>query len=219
MGGRGARSRRNGFSGGGTDGRVPTNTEPFKYARLGDNRQFGYEIDKLGKDMIDEFPALNDTEVLLYTSNSNVYALGGDGTVYLNRKHFAKGNLESTYANDVNAGFHPKGTTAVDIVAHEYGHVAHGIIEGKYNNGDKLLGQTVRGGNVPDIIVETAARNLNRQTGSNMLAGEWAKTISRYANSNPREMIAEAFADYNANKNRAKPISREIIRLMKGELQ
>ena len=220
MGGRGSRSKRNGFSGGSAGGgRVPTNTEDFKYARLDVNRQFGYEIDKLGQDMMNEFPALRDTQIQLYTSNSNVYALGGNGTVYLNRKYFANENLERSYANDVKAGFHPKGTSAIDIVAHEYGHVAHDTIIGKYKNGDTLFGQTVKGNNVPNIIVETAANNLNKQTGSNKNAGQYASMISRYANYNPSEMIAEAFADYNANKNKARPISREIIRLMKGELQ
>lgn len=220
MGGRGARSKNNGFSGGNTAGEpIPTNAEPFKYARLGVNRELGYEIDKLGQNMMNEFPALKDTEVLLYSRNNNSYALGGDGTVYLNRKYFANGDLERKYANDVKVGFHPKGTTAVDIIAHEYGHVAHGVIEGKYKNGDKLFGQTVRGNNVTNIIVETAANNLNKRTGQNRLAGSWASTISRYANTNPSEMIAEAFSDWNANKGKAKQISKEIIKLVKGELQ
>lgn len=58
----------------------------------------------------------------------------------MNKKMFSDKTIEKTYANDVKNGFHPKGTTAADVVAHEYGHVAHNLISQKYKTGSTFLG-------------------------------------------------------------------------------
>ena len=47
---------------------------------------------------------------------------------------------------------------------------------------------------------------------------DWAKSISRYANENAHELVAEAFTDYFTHGNRANAFSREIGKIFRKEL-
>ena len=225
MGGRGSWSGGRGHWGGGGIGMGGGNpdSELFKYGSLGGNEKLESAIENVETDLFYKYPALRESSSLrTVDENSNAYAyvyMGGD-TVYINKKYFANPDIEAKYANDVKQGYHPKGTTAADIVAHEYGHVAHNMLLKKYTNGSTFLGRRVNSQNdAVTILTQTATRNANKLTKRKLGINDWAKSISGYANSNKHEMVAEAFADFYANGNKAKTISKEIMKLLRGELQ
>ena len=63
-------------------------------------------------------------------------------------------------------------------------------------------------------IVSQACKNVKKTaSGKGKQNAELISSISKYAQSNPSETMAEAFADVYANGNNAKPLSKEIKRL------
>lgn len=84
--------------------------------------------------------------------------------------------IEKTYQENVEAGFHPKGTTLESAVWHEFGHV----YEFENKNG-------------------YSGRWLDEARG-NQDAHVFQNSISQYATKNPQETFAEAFAEYHTSK-------------------
>lgn len=139
---------------------------------------------------------------MTFTISSKLYGNGLDA-------------LEIQYQKDVEAGFHPKGTSAKDIVWHEYGHVYAGIqckkMYGAAANEpvphrnrylfmiDKSSGEWER-----DVLIN-AAQSLGKRQ------GQVQSAISRYAEKNVAETFAEAFAEFNGSPNP----SPECLALMK----
>lgn len=128
--------------------------------------------------------------------------------------------LERQYKADCDVGFHPKGTTAKDIVWHEYGHVIGGI------NAKKSLGvaanETISpfdGGKKVEFMLNKKAGKweqsvYEKATGQKFTPGgarKYGGNISRYAQKNVKELFAEAFAEFNSSPNP----SPECIALMK----
>ena len=126
--------------------------------------------------------------------------------------------VEQSYNADRRSGFHPKGTSAKDIVWHEYGHVICGIHTKKavgvsanktINNSDvdKRLEfmSNKKSGKWENSIAKKAASDLG------ISVKDLSKGISRYAEKNVKELFAEAFAEFNGSKNP----SKECIAIMK----
>ena len=126
--------------------------------------------------------------------------------------------LERQYKADCDVGFHPKGTSAKDIVWHEYGHVYAGVQSKKaVGVGSKETISPFDGGKSVDFIMNrrsgtyekgianTASKSLGKSVGT------MQKNISRYAQKNVKELFAEAFAEFNSSPNP----SPECIALMK----
>lgn len=197
--------------------------EDLKIGSLGENETMERAIDSIQVDLMNKFPELKDGDLKLFVAdNDNIYGfVKVDGTtVYMNKKMFSDKTIEKTYANDVKNGFHPKGTTAADVVAHEYGHVAHNLISQKYKTGSTFLGSKVTVKNDALTLLTTkAVNNVNKSTGIKLGIHDYAKNISGYANKNRHEMIAEAFSDVYANGKKATNISQEIVNLMRKELK
>lgn len=159
------------------------------------------------------------------SSSSKMYAcIETDGTGRMTLKVSSKlyGNgleaLEQQYKRDCDVGFHPKGTTAKDIVWHEYGHVYAGVQSKKsvgvgsketipMSDGGKRIDFIInrRGGTYEKGIANTASKSLGKSV------GDMQKSISRYAQKNVKELFAEAFAEFNGSPNP----SPECIALMK----
>lgn len=124
-------------------------------------------------------------------------------------------SLEDSYKRDLEAGFHPKGTTAKDIITHEYGHVYAGV-QTKRKFG-VAASKTLDHSDGFSFILERKNKNWEtsiRNTAAKELgisASEFAGRISRYAKTNAAETFAEAFAEFNSSPN-PRP---ECIALMK----
>ena len=224
MGGRGSWSGGRGHWGGGGKPKVFSDSEVFRYGSLDGNDRLENAIESIETDLMYRYPSLVDAESLRTVeegaNGTYAYVYVGGNEVYINKGYFANPDIETKYARDVASGFHPAGTTAADIVTHEYGHVAHNMLLRKYPNGSTFLGKTVSTQNdAVSILTQTATQNANKLTKQKLGINDWAKSISGYANSNKYEMVAEAFADFYANGNRAKTISKEIMKLLGGELR
>ena len=123
--------------------------------------------------------------------------------------------LEKQYASDVKVGFHPKGTSAKDVVWHEYGHVIGGIKTKEMHgasattriSSDKIFDFIAdkKSGKWEKNVAKKAADSLGIST------RDLANSISRYATQNSKELFAEAFAEFNGSKNP----SPECIAIMK----
>ena len=92
-------------------------------------------------------------------------------------------NYESfaeSVANDAKAGWHPEGTEKpVSVLIHEFGHSIDFFLD-TINLREKYIGPVVR----------EALKDANL-----------SEDLSRYAKTNDREVVAEAFAEYRLNPN------------------
>jgi len=227
MGGRGARAygRSPGTgTGGGSMGNL--NEKRLQYGGKLDDKMVS-NINSVQTNLMYQFPELrNMGDIMVFNTNSrslsNAYAFvyGGGDAVHVNEKYFSdRENLYKTYANDVKAGFHPKGTDAGDIVAHEFGHVAHNMIVQKYRGSSTFMNAKVKSGeDIINTIVRRANTNANKTTGKTEKLTTRVKQISHYAERNNHETIAEAFADVYANGSRANALSTEIVKIIRKEL-
>lgn len=149
-----------------------------------------------------------------YRSTLTAYAFtqhvgNGHSVIALNPARMNPQTLYRTYRNDQQGEnpYHPRGTTARDIVTHEMGHVAHRVwdsMEAHSNSPIAYMG-----------LANAAYRllNNNHARNSNEFARGYANAVSNvsgYATNSDRELVAEALADVRANGKNAKPMSRAI---------
>lgn len=136
------------------------------------------------------------------------------GQMGVNTKFF-KENLEALskqYARDVSAGFHPKNTGMTDVFVHEAAHRIDALIA--QNKNMSTLASTVI---VPEAIKNLRAQGMkgNSYAIQTQLSGYGASFYNNHTGDKYAETFAEALSDYNKNKGRANPLSREIARVMK----
>lgn len=120
----------------------------------------------------------------------------------LNQNFTNVDKMNSVYDNGVAQGFHPSrgdrtGTEAVAL--HEMGHaVTDHIAQRGWGTDIDSAAKT---------IVDYAYEGSNGKGGTK----KWAGKISKYAQKNNAECVAEAFADYYCNGNKAKRQSKAIV--------
>lgn len=139
----------------------------------------------------------------------------GKYIMQINRKFFNnETTIQRQYEKDVNIGFHPKGTTYKDMGNHELGHaITAEIIRAKYKDNKAIIFDWNNEITTKEIVKKSFNNlGINDKITQDILSNN----ISSYAKSNYSETIGEAFADYYANKEKAKTISKEIIKVMKG---
>ena len=164
------------------------------------------EVLQTFKDINDEYGyAINDIEIATLKN-------GGDGTlayydganIAMNDLYFNKGVMEYVYARSVQTGHHPSqgDKTALQAVAsHELGHALTDAVGSKMG--------TIKGDTADAILKE--AQKQGKFKGS---VADMAGKISGYAKYNPRECIAEAFADVYCNGSKAHKESQAIVGVM-----
>lgn len=167
----------------------------------------------------EEFPDLkNQKPIELKTSTARSSyafqtsnAIDGDKGISLAQAMKNKQLVNQHYENDVKRNFHPEGTTANDIVAHEMGHaLVSRIVHKSYDTPTARMADMKTGKTSANIVKSSYDKLKNKET----ISKEVSK-ISRYAMKNPDETIAEACADVFANGNKAKPLSKEIWKTLK----
>lgn len=148
----------------------------------------------------------------------------GRSKVYLNSSRFNDiEKVKSAYESSVASGFHPKGTTYQDVITHEAGHRIGSAINEKFNRtGIDVDGKSYgyydafsmyMKAKPQDHLVDLAIKNVKKTAyGKGKTVTQLRGAISRYALKNKRETIAEAYADYWANKENANPLSIEIVK-------
>lgn len=140
-----------------------------------------------------------------------------DGTyiIEINKKFFKDEKLiKEVYEKDIKAGFHPKGTYK-DMGIHELGHgVLHQIITKVNKNSINAIATDWNNNITSDKILNMAFDKL--QVNDIIQKNILINNISQYATKSSSETIAEAFADYYANKDKARLLSRTLVDVMKG---
>lgn len=142
-----------------------------------------------------------------------------DGTyvMYINKNKFYNGKVpKQLYEMDVKKHFHPNNTTYKDMSIHETGHIAVTEIIKKlnHNNNNAIVFDSEN-----NITANKILNKALNKIGVNDIKEKdlLIRNISGYAyKERGQEIIAEAFADYYANKQNASLMSKNIIEVMKG---
>lgn len=163
-------------------------------------------------EIIDEYPGYFDEvkDMKEYNQANTYAAMSVNGrTLYLNPKFYDNPTtMERTYKYDVSTKWHPDGTTYNDIIVHELGHavsfkIARNNLQGYESANASLVNKAAE-----EIRANSKSYGYARKPSEKKLRTE----ISRYATKNYSETVAEAFADYHANKENAKPLSKAIMK-------
>ena len=170
-------------------------------------------------------------QVLSYAGKRAYAAANGAGDLYIN-----PGNLgdEKTaalmYEYDVHQGFHPKGTTYRDVIAHETGHLIDSFLGKQKGQSfgsdqfDKRMYYMYERGFSRDTVKE-AISNLQKTPAFKGKSASFIKEqLSGYAAEgkgakNGVEAFAEAIGDYRRNRDNANPLSLEIVKIVRRELK
>ena len=208
MGGRGASSGGSGWTGGNSTLNPAdiVSTTSLVSAREG-NKQEVDETLQAFKDVADEYGyIINDIELATLKGNGASTMAYYDGSnIAMNQAYFNKAKMESVYADCVQSGFHPSNgnKTALQAVAsHELGHALTDAVGAK-------MGSSLKSDAANAILKE--AQKHGKFKGS---VADMAGKISGYAKFNPRECIAEAFADVYCNGSKAHKESQSIVSVM-----
>ena len=170
-------------------------------------------------DMMDEFPALKGTITRFGDSVRGKEMGSADlfGHLALNTKNMQSLDAANAkYGKDVKSGLHPEGTNAVNAVSHELGHMLELAVINR-TQGEFMKAVAWTSHSVGKDIVASAMSRLPSSSGKE--SGKPISDISRYATHDASETVAEAVADYRANGDMAKPLSREIWRELKNRLK
>lgn len=128
---------------------------------------------------------------------------------YTNRVSF-----ENRVRNAARTGDSPAGIEASDIAVHEMGHVIEQSMfykkHGSYKKGADRheFSKTIKSEAWKAVKKEYAEKGITK-------VGDAVLDLSLYATTDSAEMFAEAFADYYANGDNAKPLSKEIVKITK----
>lgn len=128
-------------------------------------------------------------------ADKNVYAhyLHGAHCIEMNTRYFNKNwaALEKSYANDVASGYHPKGTKAMSIITHEYGHAVQFDMRKQHEVGiyDAKKKKNIIPANVDQIRRSEQSIEYVFQT----YGSEIQSSVSKYGTKNSFEMFAEGF--------------------------
>lgn len=164
------------------------------------------EVLQTFKDIKEEYGyIINDIEIATLKGEGATTMAYYDGSnIAVNKSYFDKGKMESAYAGCVESGFHPSqgNKTALQAVAsHELGHALTDAVGAKMG--------AIKGDTANAILKEAKKQGKFKGTVADM-----AGKISGYAKYNPRECIAEAFADVYCNGKKATKESQAIVNVM-----
>lgn len=148
-------------------------------------------------DIQSRYPELKGYVTNMVCENTRTYATllhsGRDGsaTLQIGAKAYKDGHkvVEENWAEDVELGYHPKGTDASSIFWHEYGHAYAAMANAK--TGNKM--RAIQNSTSETQWKEAAAKKLGTDSST------YGNNVSRYASVNDGELFAEAFAAYNTS--------------------
>lgn len=192
---------------------------------------FAYRQIELMNGLFNEFGVdISKNIVGVYTEKlgENTYAVSHGGVTAklgFNPTYYGDiDRLKASYERDVSTKWHPQGTSYEHVAVHEAGHRLSQALTNKFmQTGVLPTGETFS--NVmdrryqawadkpTDKLIVLAKRNVKKATGMKADAQVW--DISRYAHKNNQETYAEAMTDWYVNRDKAKPLSKEIARLTK----
>ena len=166
--------------------------------------------------VINEFPQAQDSIFRISTDKHGVMSATYDGIINFNPIYY-KEREKAVYASR-STGFHPKGNNVVSTGSHEMGHILEKAIIDKSGGG--AFGKIAWADcTYAKAILKDAQKSAKKTAaGKGKRNAELVSEISGYAKTNASECLAEAVADYILNGDNAAVLSREIWKILKGEL-
>ena len=143
-----------------------------------------------------------------------------DGNINFNPFYF-KERKKAVYGCNSETHYHPTGNNIMSTGAHETGHILEKALIDKRLGGEQPIGNVFwNTGDEAKKIVKQACKNVKKTPhGKKKRNIDLIREISGYANKGGNsECLAEAVADFILNGDKAAPLSREIWKLLKGEL-
>ena len=211
MGGRGSGSGGPSLGGGsGENVNIKSQTDIWTYRHRQNNEPFVDAINTGVRTIQNDFPDVMDT-----VSSVNAAKLGGsdnqhtlgfyspsDKSLGMNTNFTDIDKMNRVYDRSVSSKFHPSrgnktGTEAVAL--HEMGHALTDHIGKKIGAADL------------DDAAKRIVDNAYKASGGKGGTKKWAGLISKYAQQNNAECIAEAVADFYCNGNKATNQSKAIM--------
>ena len=173
--------------------------------------------------IINQFPELKTSLKYIKTSSSGVMSCSGD-TINFNPKYYDNPNvIRDACLRCSDSGWWVKNASPKSIGSHETAHGIEWLLielnETDYGDGLSIISRYNRREawskcTEAKKIVSEACKNIKKTPyGKDKIFRELKQAISEYANTNPSETLAEAFADVTANGDNANPLSLEIKRL------
>lgn len=208
FGGRGADGGESLSSGSGQDINIVSTTDVWSYRHNPDNEPYVDAINSAVKGISDDFPGLMndvntvDTAELGGMDRTQTLGFYGDGQVAINSNYTDIRDMNRVYDKAVQSGYHPSrgnksGTEAVTY--HEMGHALTDSIAKKM--GVKNL----------DAASKKIVNDAYKASGGKGGTKAWAGKISKYAQENFAECVAEAVSDWYCNGSKAKLNSKAIM--------
>lgn len=169
-----------------------------------------------------DFPEIKSTLNMVGERRSGVASTDGSN-LYINPLKLGKnGWADPLIKSQVDAGYWPKNSSIASIGAHEAGHCVEHAIAYKRRQGVYAV-LAFNNGVYSNQIVSQACKNVKKteygrgKKNNDLLAGISRQAAER-SHRSKSEAFAEAFADHYANGENANPLSKEIIRLARQEL-
>lgn len=208
FGGRGADGGESLSSGSGQDINIVSTTDVWSYRHNPDNEPYVDAINSAVRGISDDFPGLMndvntvDTAELGGMDRTQTLGFYGDGQVAINSNYTDIRDMNRVYDKAVQSGYHPSrgnksGTEAVTY--HEMGHALTDSIAKKM--GVKNL----------DAASKKIVNDAYKASGGKGGTKAWAGKISKYAQENFAECVAEAVSDWYCNGSKAKLNSKAIM--------
>lgn len=177
------------------------------------------------EELLKEFPQITDVVYELNGTAKRGYASATyDGYIQLNPDKFTvRRTAEDSYQRDLLAKFHPKGTSVKNISDHEMGHLLERALIEKHLNavgGTRWEGISAwNNSRFAKAVISEASRAAKKTPdGKGLKVSQLITNVSRYAEKNRSETLAECVADYRANGQNATALSREVWKILKREL-
>lgn len=175
--------------------------------------------------MVDKYPdLLKSLKSIDVRGRVNTLASTNGILLGINTAYFGDPNTVSlVYDASVDSGYHPKGTTWENIVDHEMGHVAtYGVITKIHNGNQAAIAKDWADGSINSTASKIVHQAMDEVRNNYQAHGyaqkptyaQLRKELSGYATKNWHETIAEAWADYHANGDNARAISKRIYMAM-----
>jgi len=179
------------------------------------------EIYKAYEQVFDRYPQLKEkfgpVEVKdLGITNFNVYGwceYSTDGKVELNKfKYENTVKLPALFQNDVDQGYHPKGTDWTAIVTHELGHSIDGYLTFRLDDSDITefgnhnftgTGNKIHKG-FSEYLIDSISKEMDITDKT-----DYKELISEYAIKNEKEFFAEGFMEFIKSDN-PRPAAIEV---------
>ena len=171
--------------------------------------------------VVKEYPEVGELVNETTTSNSGVMACTGD-TLLFNPEYFRDKDALSNVCKEMSdSGYWVPNSSPESIGVHEAVHGIEWALIQK-NPAYTTEAERIRAWNnctEASKIVSEACNNIKKSTnGRNKSSTQLVSEISTYALDSDSETMAEAFADVYANRDNAKPLSKEIVRITQNKM-